>query len=220
MNPSSTEKPLTRRSRPIAIGVAAGVLAGGAIGFAAVSPTFTSAAADDTTVSSTTVVVSPADDTDGTAETGPIGEDVQEPAGRLRDVLQPLVDDGTVDATQADAVATFLVEHRPERTGGLHDRRGLDGHGPDHSVVADLLGVDIESLRVALQSGQSIADVAEAQGVDVQTVIDGLVADAQSHLDLAVDHGLDEEAAANRLQRLTERIEDGVHRTRSRPADG
>ncbi len=132
-------------------------------------------------------------------------------------MLQPLVDDATIDATQADAVGEFLVENRPERSDGPHGRRildGLDRHGPDRALVADLLGIDADTLRAELQTGKSIADIAEQQGVDVQTVVDGLVADAGSHLDLAVDHGLDEERAAERLNKLTERIAADVYRTR------
>ena len=64
-----------------------------------------------------------------------------------------------------------------------------DGQGPhrgmhrlDLSVAASTIGVSEADLRSALQSGQSIADVANANGVDPQKVIDALVADAQQHL--------------------------------------
>ena len=64
-----------------------------------------------------------------------------------------------------------------------------DGRGPHHgmhrldlSVAAKTIGVSEADLETALQSGQSIADVAKAHGVDPQTVIDALVADAQQHL--------------------------------------
>ena len=80
--------------------------------------------------------------------------------------------------------------------------------------MADLLGIDRETLRAELEAGNSIADIADANGIDVQTVVDALIADAESHVDLAVAHGLDEERAAERLERITERIEEGVNRTR------
>ncbi len=106
---------------------------------------------------------------------------------------------------------------------GRRVRRGLDGHGPNHAVVADLLGIDAETLQAELLAGKSITDLAGSQGLDVQVVVDGLIADAQSHLDLAVAHGLDEQRAADRLAELTERIEAGVNRSRPVgvvPADG
>jgi hypothetical protein len=63
------------------------------------------------------------------------------------------------------------------------------GHGPrghmhhlNLSVAATTIGVTEDALRSSLQSGQSIADVAKANNVDPQTVIDALVKDAQSHL--------------------------------------
>ena len=114
-------------------------------------------------------------------------------------MLQPLVDDGTITGAQADAVTEHLVENRPERGDrvGRPGHRGLDGHGPNNTVLADLLGIDRETLLSELESGKSVADIAEENGVDVQTVIDALVADAESHVDLAVDHGLDEERAAD-----------------------
>jgi hypothetical protein len=55
-------------------------------------------------------------------------------------------------------------------------------HRLDLSVAASTIGVSEADLKTALQSGQSIADVANAHGVDPQTVIDALVADAQQHL--------------------------------------
>jgi hypothetical protein len=210
--PTTTEAP-HRRRRGITIGVAAGLLAGGAIGLAATVPSLTSAASDD---ASDTVAALQEDTSTDTADVAT--DERPDPGERLRETLQPLVDDGTIDADQADAVSRFLVENRPERGDhpgrfGGPGRRGLDGHGPDNAVVAEALGTDRETLRTELQAGQSIADIAEANGVDIQTVIDALIADAESHIDLAVDHGLDEEQAAERLAKITERIEAGVYRT-------
>ena len=211
----TTDSPNSRRrNRSTVLGVSAGLLAGSAIGLAATVPSFTSAASDDASADST--IVEQQEDT-GDTESEPTA-DRPEAGERLRETLQPLVDDGTIDAAQADAVTEHLVENRPERA-GRPGRRGLDGHGRNHAVVAESLGIDRETLRAELQAGQSIADIAEANGIDVQTVIDALIADAESHLDLAVEHGLDEELAADRLERVTERIEEGVYRTKV-AADG
>ncbi len=205
---STTEAVGTRRGRrrTATLGVAAGMLAGGAIGLVAMTPAWTSAATDG----AVDEVVALQEDT--SAVLGDAPDERPEPGERLRETLQPLVDDGTIDAAQADAVTEHLVENRPERD--HRGRRGLDGHGRNNAVVADLLGIDRETLRAELEAGNSIADIAEANGIDVQTVVDALIADAESHVDLAVAHGLDEERAAERLERITERIEEGVNRTR------
>lgn len=196
------------RKRPVVIGVTAGLLAGGAIGLVATMPAITSAASDD-------VVAFQEGSEDGTDST----DERPEPGEHLREALQPLVDAGTIDAVQADAVTEHLVEIRPERGDRPgHRRRGLDGHGPANPVLANLLGIDREMLRAEIMAGNSVADIAAANGVDVQTVIDGLIADAGSHIDLAIAHGMDEEDAAERLERISERIEEGVYLTR--PTDG
>lgn len=65
---------------------------------------------------------------------------------------------------------TALVNGEVPIGGGRHGRVGakLD-------VVTTALGITGEELHDALEAGQSIADVAAAEGVDVQTVIDALV---------------------------------------------
>jgi len=214
---TSTPAPTrTGRRRGVTIGVAAGLLAGGAIGLVAGVPSLTSAASDD----ADSVVVALQEDTADPTEAPPAPDERPEPGERLREVLQPLVDDGTITSVQADAVTEHLVENMPDRGDrpGRRGHRGPEGHGPNNPVVAELLGIDRETLRDELEAGNSVADIAEENGIDVQTVIDGLIADAESHIDLAIDHGLSEEQAAERLDRITERITDGVYRTR--PADG
>lgn len=190
--------------RRITLGVAAGVLAGGVIGLVATTPGWSSAATDAGSI----VALQEDTSTDETSDDTQVPEERPEPGERLRETLQPLVDDGTIDATQADAVTEHLVENRPERR-GRHARRVLRA-----DAVAELIGIDRETLRAELEAGQSIADVAEANGVDVQTVIDGLIAEAQNRIDAAIERGLDEERAAERLEKITERIEEGVERTR------
>jgi len=94
-----------------------------------------------------------------------------------------------------------------------------DGRGPHHgmhrldlSVAASTIGVSEDDLKTALQSGQSIADVATAHGVDPQTVIDALVADAQQHLADEVTSGRLTQEQADRIGAdLPTRITDAVN---------
>lgn len=188
--------------RRSAIGVTAGLLAGGAIGLFAVAPTFSSAATPDDT------------ELQDDAETS----ERSAPGTHLRDALQALVDDGTIDAGQADAVAAHLAEVRPER--GEHARRRGPRPGVDGEVVADIIGIDAESLRDQLRDGSSIATIAEANGVDPQAVIDALVDEAAAHLELAEESGrLTSEEAAEKESMLEERVTARVNGERpTRPA--
>jgi hypothetical protein len=196
MNATPTPDQAKRSTRrTTAIGVTAGLLAGGAIGLVAAAPGFSSAAAD------TVAVVVEQD-----ADTPPADEvERPEPGERLRELLQGLVDDGTLTADQADTVADYLVENRPERG----DRGGRRGHRPgmDGEVVAGLIGIDVDELRDALRNGSTIADIAAINGVDAETVIDALVAEGQAHLDLAVESGrLTDDEAAEKAEALEERV--------------
>ena len=147
--------------RNTAIGLTAGLLGGGAIGLMLGVPGLTSAAGsspsavvaqedtptddtttddtttDDTTTDDTTTDETVTDDTTVTDET-PADDEVvarPEPGVRLREQLQELVDNGTLTSEQADTVATFLVENRPEHDGFPGGPGGFPG-GPDVGMAA------------------------------------------------------------------------------------
>jgi hypothetical protein len=61
------------------------------------------------------------------------------------------------------------------------------GFGRELPLVAETIGISVDDLRTALEGGQTIAEVAEANGVDPQTVIDALVADATEHITARVN---------------------------------
>ncbi|MEY3977172.1 MAG: hypothetical protein RLZZ284_28 [Actinomycetota bacterium] len=60
------------------------------------------------------------------------------------------------------------------------------GHGlpglHDSTVLEDTLGMTREEIRAGLEAGKSIADLAKEKGVDVQKVIDALVAEARTKI--------------------------------------
>lgn len=79
-------------------------------------------------------------------------------------------------------------------------------------AAAEAIGVEPSALRDALADGQTIAEVAEANGVAVDDVIAAMVADAQEHLAEAVTDGrLTQEEADERSADLEERITDVVN---------
>jgi polyhydroxyalkanoate synthesis regulator phasin len=234
--------------RYTAIGVTAGLLGGAAIGAALGSPGFSSAAGspsavvqqEDTGTDDTTTTTDDTTSTDDTSTDDTSTDDTSNDdtgselttrmSERLRDELQDLVDDGTITAEQADAVADHLVDQVERHFGdgfgdggfGHHGGRGGPGSGGpgfggpafDGDVLSDLLGVEVDELRDQLRDGATIAEIAEANGVDVQGVIDALVAEAEEHLALAVENGrLTQEEADEKLadvrERITEMVEQG-----------
>jgi hypothetical protein len=85
--------------------------------------------------------------------------------------------------------------------------RPYGGHGPKLEAAAQALGLSEDDLRSRLREGNTIAQVAQAQGVDVQTVIDAMVAAATARIDQEVQEGdLTAEEANERKANLQERI--------------
>lgn len=223
LNPNDEPR---RGRRAAAVGVAAGLLAGGAVGLFAAVPSLTSASGASTVALQDDSGDAPT--SDGTTER-PTGDDtvpgLPDRTTRIREALKNLVDDGTITAAQAEAVAADLASDLPSRGAGQggpfgrmgHDMGELGGHHHGRfgggQVIADALGIDLATLRDELRDGASLADVAAAHGVDVQVVIDAIVARASERLDQAVEDGrLTDEQAADRLAELTERVTDMVER--------
>jgi ribosomal protein S20 len=92
--------------------------------------------------------------------------------------------------------------------------------GPGLEAAAKALNLSEDELKAKLEDGTTtIAAVAAAQGVDVQTVIDAIVADATTHIDQKVADGDITEARATEIKaNLTERITKMVNE--GRPAGG
>ncbi len=209
------------RRRGVAIGLAGGLLAGTGAGLVFGVPGLSSAASDATPA----VVVQQTDETDPTT-TDPADE-AAEMGTRLRETLQPLVDDGTITAEQADAVTSHLVENRPERgefgdgRGGHRGGHGMFGRGVASEALTDLLGIDAEELRTQLRAGATLAEIAAEQGVPVDAVVDELVAEVTERVDNAVANGrIDQAEAEEKLAEAEERITDMVNNGRpDRDAD-
>ncbi len=188
------------KRRGLTIGLAGGLLAGTAAGLVFGVPGLSSAASDTTSVAPAALV----QQTDETEPTDPVDPaDAPEMGTRLRETLQPLVDDGTITAEQAEAVTAHLVENRPERGGpGGHGGPGGGmfggrGAGIASEALTDLLGIDAEELRTQLRDGATLADIATAQGVTVEAVVDELVGELQERLDNAVADGRIDQAEAD-----------------------
>jgi hypothetical protein len=137
---------------------------------------------------------------------------------RIRDALAGLVDDGSITDAQADEVATTLAGSGLGGRGG----HGGGGHGGgDHggggrlglSAAATALDMTEDELREALRADDtSLADVAEAQGTDVDALVDALVTATEERIAQEVEDGdLTQEQADERLADLEARITERVN---------
>jgi polyhydroxyalkanoate synthesis regulator phasin len=142
----------------------------------------------------------------------------EESGGWVQDAIGGLVDDGTITQDQADAVEDALEGARPDH--GFGHGGFAFGPGGDLSTLADSLGIEEDELRSELEDGKTIAEIAEEQGVDVQDVVDAIVAAQQERLDEAVADGdLTQEQADELLAGAEERVTAFVNGERPDPED-
>ena len=133
------------------------------------------------------------------------------PVERITEALSGLVEDGSLTQEQADEVASALSD------------ADLGGHGPwgggggpwggaGLETAASTLGLTEDELRTALEAdGTTLADVAEQQGVAVDTLVDALVTAVRERAAQAVEDGdLTQEEADERLADVEERVTERV----------
>ena len=175
------------------------VLTGGSGGAAAqTSPTTPDTTAPDTSAPDTT------------------DDEAKDPGGWLEDALAPLVEDGTITQAQADAVVAALREARPDRGPGFGPGRhgGFGRRGLRLDAAAEALGVTTEELFTQLRDGKSIADVAEAEGVDIETVKNAMLeafrTDQQEHV---TSGRLTQDQADANIAAYEDRLDDIVTKT-------
>lgn len=103
-------------------------------------------------------------------------------------------DDGLPGGREAGGPVGVRGPGRPER-------------GMSLNTIAEALGLTEAELRSALQSGETVAGLATANGVELQTIIDTLVAEQETSLAQAVTDGrLTQEQADARLAEYTEQL--------------
>lgn len=180
------------KKRFAAAGLAAG-LAGGAIAGVALTHPSVSGAQTETTTPGTPAPDAPRPDK----------------GAWIQDALAPLVANGTINQSQADAVASALEAAKPpmdHRGPGGPGGPGFGHHGGLDAAAA-AIGISTDDLRTALQSGQSLADVAQAHGVTSQAVTDALVAAEKTELDARVASGdITQAEADQKLAALTQDV--------------
>ena len=153
-------------------------------------------------------------------------------------LLEEVVAEGVLTQEQADQLlermeGDFGFRSMPFGRGGMGDRMDdrmgdrmgdrMDGRmggwmgGPENSLVsvaAEQLNLEVDDLLAELQDGKSIADVAEAQGVNPQTIADAYITTVSESLAVAVaEERITQEQAdallANMKERVTVQLDSG-----------
>jgi len=170
----------------------------------------------------------------------PVAEVVDAIVAAEQDRLDELVADGRLTQEQADALSGDLNERATDLVNGdlapfplLEPGFGpgvigppgpfggpgfIAGPGPWGFVdgplgaAADVIGIDESALLAAIAEGDTIADVARANDVEVSEVVDAIVASMQERLDEAVEDGwLARDQAEQLAEGLSDRATDLVN---------
>lgn len=167
--------------------------------------------------------VASAQEGDGTDQNNEsfVQEAIERARQSIRQALAGLVEENVITEEQADTVADTLAEELPMRRGrGGHAHGFGFGFGPG-SELLELLDLEASDLAEALAGGSTLAEIAEAQGVDADAVADLLVSQAEMRLEGAVDQGfIDEAEADEKLADIEAMIDDFLNGELPIPFDG
>jgi len=145
--------------------------------------------------------------------------------------LDEHVADGTLTREQADLRLegfTSRLDQIVQKAGPLRGGPGgRDGHGRHGrgarfmgESLAKALDMTVDELKTELMSGKTIAQIAEAQKVDIDDVKKALVADAKTHLAEEVASGKHTQAEADaKLAEFESRLDDMVNKVRPPKGD-
>jgi hypothetical protein len=125
--------------------------------------------------------------------------------------LTSAADDSSKSSTEVLSAST--VDRDADSTHAHHRaHKGGRGKMASPETLAEVLGVDVETLRGEFAAGKSIADVAAEQGIELETVVDALIAEVETRLDEHVaDGSLTEDEAADKLANAEAMISERVN---------
>lgn len=136
----------------------------------------------------------------------------------LKSALENRIDEAVAAGRLTEAQATEMKQRVAEGEVplvGLGPGRGHHGghHGfADLDAAASYLGITEDALRMRLQDGDTLAEVAQANGKTAAGLVDALVAAAKADLDEKVEAGrLTEAQRTSILADLESRVEDLVN---------
>ena len=137
--------------------------------------------------------------------------------------------EAAIDTTQLELVDEALAEGRIDEEQAAERRARIEAgeagffpggkHRPQHrgfgvkTEVAEFIGVTPEELKAGLESGQSVAQVAEANGVTAEALTEYLLGETQTHVAQALADGKIDQARADEiLADAPARIEEKINR--------
>jgi uncharacterized protein (UPF0264 family) len=86
--------------------------------------------------------------------------------------------------------------------------------------AAEQTGLDVSAIREQLRDGATLADILTANGVEVEVFVDGLVAQAETRLNQAVENGrITQEQMDKLLTNLRERLTNRINTPRPSAGD-
>ncbi len=143
------------------------------------------------------------------------------------DLVGRLVAQAQAHLEELVASGDITAEEAAEKSAGLQERvtnavsadpserqghRGRKGHGPALETLGEILDLTTDEIKEGFAAGQSIADMAALQSVDIDSVVDQLVAEAMERVDAAVEAGkIDAERAAEISEGLEDKISERVN---------
>ncbi|MDT7537014.1 MAG: hypothetical protein QOI82_599 [Actinomycetota bacterium] len=137
----------------------------------------------------------------------------------LKQALAGLVTNGTITQAQADKVASTLAAQAPPFGGRGHGGPGGPGGRVAPETVAGILGITVDQLRTAEESGKTLTQIAATKGISKADLVSRLVAAAKTELAADVKAGRLTQAQSDQISSdLSTRIADLVDRVR--PARG
>jgi hypothetical protein len=152
---------------------------------------------------------------------GRLGVEPSELEDALEEALKARVDAAVDDGRLTEEQGAELKERID--SGELPFLRGMHGPGgfghlghlarfPALTAAADFLGIEEAELRDRLRDGDTLAEIAKAEGKPVDALVGALVTDAEKRLDAAVSAGKLTRAQADELgDGLEERMTDVVN---------
>jgi len=132
---------------------------------------------------------------------------------KLSSLLSGLVQKGTINQSQADAIAKAIDDARATEEANRPSRAQMDAHrAAELAVVTSTLGITEADLRTRLQAGDSLATIA---GSKKDALIAALVAFENKEIDALVTAGkLTSAQATIEKAEVTARVTDQVNNTR------
>ncbi|MFT6393360.1 MAG: hypothetical protein ACJA14_002890 [Ilumatobacter sp.] len=169
----------------------------------------------------------------GASDSGSPNKEINTMNKRIRtSLLTAAIAGGTIlGVTQVGGVANAQVDDAPAPAETTADddttdkaaRRAAhqEARQANRDEIASLLGLDSEALREQLQGGSTLADVAQAQGVETSEIVDLLVGQKTERIAAAVEAGrITEEEAAAKSAEFEERVQTRVEEGRPERGEG